>query len=67
MFQVSWKKLFWWKLVTKNAGSTPDLDKTAALTLTDNAHIVSRIFKLQKLFIPITYSNIPKGYNGGGR
>ena len=23
MFQVSWKKLFWWKLVTKNAGSTP--------------------------------------------
>ena len=25
MFQVSWKKLFWWKLVTKNAGSTPGL------------------------------------------
>ena len=30
-FQFSWKNSFWWKLVTKNAGSTPNMRRAGSL------------------------------------
>ena len=43
MFQVSWKKLFWWKLVTKNAGSTPGQHSVKSIFVEHTRHLERQV------------------------